>query len=349
LPGDIATRLVRLLPPEPAHLATIAALKAGLGPKGTPPPQSLRLTLAGLNLPGPVGLAAGFDKNAEVPDAMLRAGFDFVECGTVTPQSQAGNPKPRLFRLSEDEAVINRMGFNNEGLAPFVERLRARAERRGVVGANVGANKDQPDRPADYVAGMEAAWPYASYITANISSPNTAGLRGLQERGALEELLGRMREARAPLEAKHGAKPVFLKIAPDLAVEAAIQAGETALSFGIDALIISNTTIERPKTLTSKYATETGGLSGRPLFQPSTELLREVYLAFKSRLPLIGAGGIASGADAWAKLKAGASAIQLYSALVFQGPGLVSKIHANLATRLKSEGAKSLSEVIGTA
>ena len=298
-----------------------------------------------MDLPNPIGMAAGFDKNAEAPDALLAAGFGFVECGSVTPQPQPGNPKPRIFRLSEDRAVINRLGFNNEGLDAFARRLQQRA-RRGVVGANVGANKDSADRAADYVAGMQRVWAHASYITANISSPNTPGLRGLQERGALEDLLGRLREARAPLEAAHGRRPLFLKVAPDLDDAAIRDIADLALAFALDGLIVSNTTIARPP-LRSPQRDEAGGLSGRPLFSPSTEILRAFALALSGRLPLIGVGGVENGATALAKIKVGASAVQLYSALVFDGPGLPLAIARDLDARLAAEGFASVKDAVG--
>jgi dihydroorotate dehydrogenase len=344
---DAAAKALRAFDPETAHGLSIAGLKLGLGPRSGGDAPVLATTVAGLKLPNCVGLAAGFDKNAEVPDAMLAAGFGFVECGSVTPKPQDGNPKPRLFRLSEDRAVINRMGFNNAGLEAFAGRLQRRARKPGVVGANIGANKDSTDRTADYVTGLQRLWPHASYFTANISSPNTPGLRALQTRAALDELLGRMGEARAALSAAHGAKPVFLKVAPDLGEAEIGQIAEACLAGGIDALIVSNTTVDRPATLKSAFAGETGGLSGAPLFQPSTQVLSDFYAATAGRLPLIGVGGVGSGAEAWAKIRAGASAVQLYSALVFEGPGLVQRIKTDLAARLNAEGFSSVSQAVG--
>lgn len=342
------TRALRVIDPETAHTAALVGLRAGLGPRvrANKFPR-LSTTLAGLNLPNPIGMAAGFDKNCEAPDALLAAGFGFAECGTVTPLAQQGNPRPRIFRLSEDRAVINRLGFNNKGLDDFADRLAARAARAGVVGANVGANKDSADRAADYVLGMGRTWRHASYITANISSPNTPGLRGLQERGALEDLLGRLREARAPLEATHGPRPLFLKVAPDLDDVAVADIAELALTYGLDALIVSNTTLQRPAHLTSEHRDEAGGLSGQALFQISTLTLRLFAQALGGRLPLIGAGGVASGATALAKIKAGASAVQLYSAMVYEGPGLVARILDELDGLLAAEGFDSVSEAIG--
>lgn len=345
---DLATRGLRLIDPETAHTAALLGLAAGAGPRARADRwPRLRTTLAGLDLPNPIGMAAGFDKNCEAPDALLAAGFGFVECGTVTPRPQTGNPRPRIFRLSEDRAVINRLGFNNKGLDEFVDRLSARAHRPGVIGANVGANKDSEDRPADYVRGMGRVWRYASYVTANISSPNTPGLRGLQERGALEDLLGRLREARAPLTAAHGSRPLFLKVAPDLDETAVRDIAELALANQLDALIVSNTTLQRPRHLTSDNREEAGGLSGQPLFQISTHTLRLFAQALQGRLPLIGAGGVESGATALAKIKSGARAVQLYSAMVFEGPGLIARILDELDGLLMAEGFDCVSDAVG--
>jgi dihydroorotate dehydrogenase len=347
-PHDLVTRGLRLIDPETAHHAALWGLCARLGPRARADRwPRLRTTLAGLDLPNPLGMAAGFDKNCEVPDALLRSGFGFVECGTVTPLPQDGNPKPRIFRLSEDRAVINRLGFNNKGLDAFADRLAARERKPGIVGANVGANKESADRAADYVLGMGRVWKHASYVTANISSPNTPGLRGLQERGALEDLLGRLREARGPLTTAHGARPLFLKVAPDLDDVAIRDIAEIAISYGLDALIVSNTTLQRPSHLTSDNREEQGGLSGQPLFQISTHTLRLFAGALNGRLPLIGVGGIENGLTALAKIKAGASAVQLYSAMVFQGPGLVARILDELDGLLMAEGFDHVSEAVG--
>ncbi|GIU66704.1 dihydroorotate dehydrogenase (quinone) [Candidatus Phycosocius spiralis] len=327
-----ATLALRILPAEAAHQATIKALQSGWGPKAPKDQPEDAIVLAGLQLPNRIGLAAGFDKNAQVPDAMLAAGFGFVECGTVTPRPQAGNPKPRLFRLPEDHAVINRMGFNNDGLTPFVNRLRARWARPGIVGANIGANKDSEDRIKDYVEGMRRVWLHAAYVTINISSPNTPGLRALQTKAALEELLGEVMAMAAIQTRAHGKRPVFLKIAPDLD-EAEVRAiSETVIAHKIDALIVSNTTIERPDILGSSARGEAGGLSGKPLFQKSTRLLAEFKGALGGAMPLIGVGGVASAQDAQAKFEAGADAIQLYTALIYEGPGLVQRIKDGLRT-----------------
>lgn len=345
--ADAGVAALRLLPPETAHEAALLGLRAGLGPRARADRfPVLRTSLAGLDLPNPIGLAAGFDKNAVAPDALLGAGFGFVECGTVTPRPQAGNPRPRLFRLTEDRAVINRMGFNNAGLDAFVARM-AQRRRHGIVGANVGANKDSQDRAGDYAIGVERVWAQASYVTINISSPNTPGLRGLQERGALEDLLGRVGQARAAATALHGARPVFLKVAPDLDEMAIRDIAELAVAAKIDALIVSNTTIDRPSSLRAAARAETGGLSGRPLFERSTQVLREFALALGGRAALIGAGGVSDGATALAKIRAGAGVVQLYSALVFAGPGLVGAIARDLAGRLSAEGFKTVGEAVG--
>ncbi|MFC3712469.1 quinone-dependent dihydroorotate dehydrogenase [Sphingoaurantiacus capsulatus] len=338
----LARPLLFALDPEVAHGLTVKALKLGLLPPAAPDDPILATTLAGLNLPNPIGLAAGFDKNAEVPDAMLGLGFGFVEAGTVTPLPQVGNPKPRMFRLVEDRGVINRLGFNNEGLDAYVARLRDRAGRPGIVGANVGANKDAVDRIADYETGVRAVRGLAGYITVNISSPNTPGLRALQSREALAELIERSLAARG-----EGGPPIFVKVAPDLTEEDIRDIAEVSLAGGIDGLIVSNTTIARDG-LRSAKAGETGGLSGAPLFERSTRVLREFRAATGARLPLIGAGGVASGADAYAKIRAGASAVQLYSMLVYEGPGLVARIKEELLTLLQRDGFPSVDTAVGS-
>jgi dihydroorotate dehydrogenase len=348
---DVAARVLHAFDPEDAHGLAIRGLKLGLGPRDVGPDDPiLSIQLAGLSLPNCIGLAAGFDKNAEVTDAMLAAGFGFVEAGTVTPLAQAGNPRPRLFRLTQDRAVINRMGFNNGGLDPFATRLSARKGRGGIVGANIGANKDATDRIQDYVTGLTRLWGLSDYFTANISSPNTPGLRALQTKAALEELLGRIAEARASLKAQSGRDyPIFLKVAPDLEdgeVEAIV---ETVVRAGLDAIIVSNTTIARPETLKSPLAGESGGLSGAPLLEASTTVLKRFHAAAAGRVALIGAGGIASGADAYAKIRAGAQAVQLYSALVYGGPGLVVRIKRELAARLRADGFAAVQDAVGAA
>lgn len=343
----LATRLLRGLDPEDAHGLAIRALKLGLGPLAGRDDPILATSLAGMPLPNPVGLAPGFDKDAEVFRPMLRAGFGFVECGTVTPKPQAGNPRPRLFRLSEDRAVINRMGFNNRGLDAFGQRLArgGRALSSGVVGANIGANKDSPDRVVDYVTALKRLWGKASYFTINVSSPNTPGLRTLQTESALHDLLGRLAEARESLPAR-GRVPIFLKVAPDLQANEIETIVETCVTYGLAGIMISNTTIARP-SLASEFADEAGGLSGAPLMGLSTRVLVEFAGAAAGRLALIGVGGIASGADAYEKIRAGACAVQLYSALVFEGPGLVSRIKRDLAARLRADGFASVGDAVG--
>lgn len=322
------------LDPERAHTLTIAALNTGLGPRGAADDPLLATTLAGLALPNPLGLAAGFDKNAEVPGAMLRLGFGFVEVGTVTPLPQAGNPRPRIFRLAADDAVINRLGFNNGGVAAAVARLAAKRPA-GIVGVNIGANKDSADRIADYAAGARAVRDVADYITVNISSPNTPGLRGLQDPGELTALIAAvLDEARMT--------PVFVKVAPDLDMASIDGIARVALDGGIAGLIVSNTTLARPVA-----SAEAGGLSGAPLFAPSTEVLRSFAKATGKALPLIGAGGVGSGVQAYAKLRAGASAVQLYTALIYHGPGLVGRIKADLAALLHRDGFASVAAAVG--
>lgn len=340
---DLAARALHVLDPEDAHRFTIRALAAGLGPRGGADDPILATRVAGLELPNCVGLAPGFDKNAQVFGPMLRAGFGFVECGTVTPLAQAGNPRPRLFRLTEDGAVINRMGFNNEGLEPFAARLARRGP--GVVGANIGANKDAEDRIGDYVTGLTRLWGLASYFTINISSPNTPGLRALQTKAALEELLGRLASARDGLPVD-GRVPMFLKVAPDLEdgeVEAIV---ETVVANGLSGIIVSNTTISRPP-LASRHAGEAGGLSGAPLTELANRMMGRFHQAAAGRVALVGAGGIGSGEQAYARIRAGASAVQLYSAMVFGGPGLVTRIKRDLAACLRRDGFASVAQAVG--
>ena len=325
---------------ERAHRLTIAALK--LVPAGAParPDPVLKLRVAGLDFPNPVGLAAGFDKDGEVYSQMLGFGFGFVELGTVTPLPQAGNPKPRLFRLVEDRAVINRMGFNNRGSAAAAARLEGRRRSRGIVGANVGANKESRDRVADYVAGVRELGPLADYLTINISSPNTPGLRGLQDKAALDELLA------AVVEARGAGPPLFLKVAPDLNSAEVDDIARVAIDRGIDGLIVGNTSLSRPG-LRSRRRGEAGGLSGAPLKLLALERLRDFRRATGGALPLIAAGGIENGVDAWDRIRAGASLVQLYTALVYEGPSLAGRIAAELKRLAALHGIASLSEIIG--
>ncbi len=343
--------VLRSIDPETAHGLTVKALSRGLVPpvreKDDP---ILRTRVLGLDFANPVGLAAGFDKNAEVVDAMLGLGFGFVEAGSVTPRPQPGNPKPRLFRVPEQGGVINRMGFNNEGLEPFAQRLERRLSggRRapGIVGANLGKNKDTVEAADDYVLGVTRVAALADYLVVNVSSPNTPGLRALQGRDPLRTLLGRVLDARTACKLAK-APPILLKIAPDLTDEDKADIAAVALESGIDGLIVSNTTIARPAEIPEPLRSEAGGLSGKPLFAPSTAVLREMYGLTGGRLPLIGAGGIASGADAYAKIRAGASLVQLYSALVYAGPALVPAIRRDLAALLRRDGFATLGDAVG--
>jgi dihydroorotate dehydrogenase len=345
----LALPLLRCLPPEAAHRTTIAALKAGLAPRRARlNPPNLGIRLWGRDFPNPIGLAAGFDKNAEVPDRMLGFGFGFAECGTMTPRPQPGNPRPRLFRLAEDEALINRLGFNNDGLAAAVSRLQSRRRGGGIVGANIGKNRDTLDDVADYVQGVTALAPLVDYLVVNVSSPNTPGLRELQRKSAVTALLERLMAARASVTRDHP-PPLLLKIAPDLAPEDRADLAHAALATRVDGLVIANTTVARPATLQSPHAHEPGGLSGRPLFAPSTALLAEMYRLTGGKLPLIGVGGVASGADAYDKIRAGASLVQLYTALVYRGPGLVARIKRELAALLARDGFASLAHAVGSA
>ena len=340
---DIGAALLRTLDPETAHQLAIKALQIAPLPAPAADDPVLRTRLAGLDLPNPVGLAAGLDKNGEALHGLARLGFGFVECGSVTPLAQPGNPKPRLFRLYEDRAIINRMGFNNAGLEAFAERLADRP-KTAVIGANLGANKDTEDKAADYVAGLTRLKGLADYVTVNVSSPNTPGLRALQGRAALDDLLGRLAAARGD-----DPTPVFLKIAPDLTADEIGMIVEASLDHGLDALIVSNTTLDRPADLRSRDRGEAGGLSGAPLRARALDALRAAADASAGRLPLIAVGGIDSGAEAWARIRAGASAIQIYSALIYEGPGLVSRIKRQLAERLRAEGFSTVSEAVGTA
>lgn len=334
--------LLFALDPEVAHNLTLAALKTRLVPSGSTDDAILATNLAGMVLPNPIGLAAGFDKDAEVPDVMLRLGFGFVECGSVCPRPQPGNPKPRLFRLVEDEAVINRFGFNSKGLEFAHARLSERQGRPGVVGINLGANKDSEDRTDDYVVALRALAPLASYVTVNISSPNTPGLRSLQDGAALADLIARVMAARGALDV-----PLFVKVAPDQGDEDWATIARACIDGGVDGLIVSNTTVTRP-ALTSRHAGETGGLSGKPLKSLALAALQRFRAETGGQLPLIAVGGIASGQDAYDRITAGASAVQLYSALVYHGPGLVTRIKRELAALLHRDGFASVSAAVGS-
>jgi len=339
----LAAPLLRRMDPETAHRLAIRGLSLMPAPRPAVPDPMLTTRLAGLTLPNPVGLAAGLDKNAEALGGLAGLGFGFVEAGSVTPKPQDGNPRPRLFRLTEDSAVINRMGFNNQGLEAFAARLDRRPP--GVlVGANLGANKDSDDRAADYVTGLRRLAGKADWFTVNVSSPNTPGLRALQGRDALDDLLGRVAEAR-PAD---GA-PVFLKIAPDLEESEIVEIVQAARVWKLDGLIVSNTTIARPDDLRSAHRGETGGLSGAPLRPLARRALGLAVEAAEGQLALIAAGGIDSGAEVLHRLRQGASAVQLYSALVHHGPGLVRRMLADLRQRMVAEGFTTISSAVGTA
>ncbi|GAB4477808.1 MAG: quinone-dependent dihydroorotate dehydrogenase [Erythrobacter tepidarius] len=329
---------------ETGHRLALTALKALplRGPR--PEPASLAIRVAGLDFPYPVGVAAGFDKDAEVADALLGLGFGFAEVGSITPLPQAGNPRPRLFRLIEDEAVINRMGFNNSGSEAALARLRARAGRPGIVGVNIGANKDSADRIADYAVMARLMAPVASYLCVNISSPNTPGLRALQDESALTGLLDAVIAAR---DATGSAAPIFLKVAPDLAPADIDAIARIALDKGLGALVVANTTITRP-ALHSRHAGETGGLSGAPLRALATQRLRDFRKATGGGIPLIGVGGIASAEHAWERIRAGASLVQLYSAMVYEGPGLGARIVKGIEALMQRDGFASIAEAVGS-
>ena len=332
--------LIFALNPEIAHRFTVNALKIIPSRREVTKDKELTVNVAGLSFPNPVGLAAGFDKDAEVPRAMLNFGFGFVEIGTITPLAQVGNPKPRLFRLIEDDAVINRMGFNNGGHAAAHQRLQQIGRDQGLIGVNIGANKDSVDRIDDYVVGVRAMADVASYLAINISSPNTPGLRGLQDKEQLRALLDAARAARGV-----NGPPLFLKLAPDLEARAIDDIAALAVS-RVDALIISNTTVSRPP-LMSRYAGEAGGLSGAPLARLAHQRLRDFRSATGGAIPLIAVGGIASAEDAYARLRSGASLVQLYSGLVFHGPGLAKTITCGLKALLARDGFANISDAIG--
>ena len=360
----LARPLLNALDPEDAHALAVAALKFAPLPRAARDDRRLAVRALGLNFPNPVGVAAGFDKNAEVPDALLRLGFGFVEVGTITPLPQAGNPRPRVFRLEADGGVINRLGFNSQGADAVLKRLAARAQTpalaalaspgrggawgSGIVGINIGANKDAPDRVADYVRLIERFAAVASYVVVNISSPNTPGLRNLQQAAMLDDLLSRVVDARERVAQTSGPTPVLLKIAPDLSLAALDDVVGIARSRRVDGMIVGNTTLSRPAGLreTAKAA-EAGGLSGRPLFPLATRILAETYVRVEGVFPLIGAGGVDSGATALAKFRAGASLIQVYSGLIYRGLGLLDEIKAALIAALERRKLDSLVDLIG--
>jgi dihydroorotate dehydrogenase len=334
--------------PEDAHSLAVRMLKFAPLPPAPHDDQRLATRVFGLNFPNPIGIAAGFDKNAEVSNALLRLGFGFVEVGTITPKPQTGNPRPRVFRLDADQAVINRLGFNSQGADAALRRLAARAQSGGVVGINVGANKDAADRVADYVRLIERFAAVASYVTVNISSPNTPGLRNLQQANVLDDLLARVIDARDRVARNAGPTPVLLKIAPDLTLPDLDDVVGIARARRVDGMIVGNTTVSRPKSLREvDKAKEAGGLSGRPLSALSDRMLAETYVRVEGVFPLVGAGGIDSGPSALGKIRAGASLVQLYSALVFQGLALVAEIKATLVAALARDSQTNLADYVG--
>jgi dihydroorotate dehydrogenase len=341
--------LLRLLDPEDAHWLAILGLKIPPFAKLVADDPRLAVRAFGLNFPNPVGMAAGFDKHAEVPDALLRLGFGFVEVGTVTPVPQAGNPRPRVFRLNRDQGVINRLGFNSQGADAVLRRLAARASGGGIVGVNIGANRESRDRIADYVRLIETFAPVVSYFSVNISSPNTPGLRELQQAKVFDDLLARVMDARARMSRQAGTTPVLIKIAPDLTLSELDDVVGAARRHRVDGMIVGNTTVRRPPGLRDQpTANEAGGLSGHPLFPLATRMLAETYVRVEGAFPLIGVGGIDSGTTALAKIRAGACLIQLYSALVFHGLRLVAGIKSDLSNALRRGGHAGLDELVGT-
>ena len=338
---------LRCIDPETAHSLALQALRCGVVPvPSVKTDPALGVHLWGLDFPNPIGLAAGFDKDADVPDAMLAQGFGFVEVGSITPLPQSGNPKPRLFRLPKDRGVINRMGFNNKGAEVAKVKLSARAGKPGIVGVNLGKNKEVEDAASDYVKGIEQLASFASYVVINVSSPNTPGLRDLQGREALKNLLGTIRSA-LDSSVQKNTPPLLLKIAPDLSDKDKVDIAEVIMSQGVDGLIATNTTIERPDTLRSADKIESGGLSGAPLFDSSTKIIGDMFKLCQGKVPIIGVGGIYDADTAYAKIRAGASLVQLYSALVYEGPGLVNEIARGLGDRLRIDGFSSINDVVG--
>jgi dihydroorotate dehydrogenase len=345
---ELARPLLYALDPEQAHELTLKSLEAGIHPRpATPDDARLGTKAWGLGFSNPLGIAAGFDKDARVPGAVLGMGFGHAEIGTVTPRAQEGNPRPRVFRLIRDRALINRLGFNNSGHAAALQRL-SRARPDGVLGINVGANKDAADRAADYVAGVRAFYDVASYFTVNISSPNTPGLRDLQAPAALEELVGRVLQAREELVAAGRPKrPVVVKLAPDIAEDDIAPIVEVLEARGIDGIAVSNSTLARERLGDSVLAKEAGGISGRPLFHRSTVVLARVHVLTGGRIPLIGIGGIDSGATAIAKLEAGATLLQLYTGLVYEGPGLLARIKQEMVAHVAGEKLARIADLTG--
>ncbi len=340
---DVAVAAIRLLPPETAHHVTVE-LMARFGfflPGPAKDDPRLKVSVLGLDFPNPLGLAAGFDKDCRAYKGMLKLGLGHVESGTVTPLPQPGNPQPRMYRLPEDGAIINRMGFNNQGIEAAAARL-ARRRGRGIVAINIGANKTSTDRIADYRKGFDKLAPLADFVVANVSSPNTPGLRGLQGKDELTALLATLVEARGS-----GKKPILLKIAPDLDEHALDDIAAVVLASGIDGMVVTNTTIDRPATLQSRYAAETGGLSGKPLMEPSTRVLAEVRRRVGSKLVLVGVGGVTTGEAAYRKIRAGASLVQIYTAMVFNGGSLVPKIKCDLLKCLERDGFASVTDAVG--
>ncbi|HTT83462.1 MAG TPA: quinone-dependent dihydroorotate dehydrogenase [Rhizomicrobium sp.] len=342
---EIGAALLRMLPPEMSHRATLSLLQVGapLVPRAAVDDPRLVVPALGLRFPNPLGLAAGFDKDACVPDAMLRLGFGFVECGTLTPRPQIGNVRPRLFRLKADGAVINRMGFNNEGAIRAAARLRGRS-RNGILGINIGANRDSSDRISDYRVAFAGLARFADYVAINVSSPNTPGLRGLQNRDELTRLLQLLLLER---DAQQLHTPLLLKIAPDITPDALDDIVGVSLGAGIEGLIVGNTTIARPASLKSAHAKESGGLSGRPLFERSTTLLKQTRARAGTKLVLIGVGGVSSGATAYAKIRAGATLVQLYTALALEGPRLIARIKSELLALMARDGFMRITDAIG--
>jgi dihydroorotate dehydrogenase len=343
----LARPLLRTLDPETAHALALNALKLAPLPQPLPDDEKLRVDAFGLTFPNPVGLAAGFDKNAEVVDALFRLGFGFVEAGGVTLRPQPGNPRPRLFRLDADEGVINRLGLNSEGVEVVARRLAARAAAPGIVGINIGANKDTVDRATDYVACIEALSAHAGFLTVNVSSPNTPGLRNLQQAEALDDLLARVIDARERAAIGSKPRPLLLKIAPDLSLGDLDDVVGVARRHRIDGMIVGNTTTTRPHLRDAAKGQQQGGLSGRPLFALATRMLAETYVRAENAFPLIGVGGIDSGAAAFAKIKAGASLIQLYSGLIFRGVGLIAAIKQDLLDFMRIGRLDSLGDAVG--